>query len=360
MMAQRPLPGRRSPRAVHPVVAVLFAFLGAMLLATAYTSVVRADPPPPDCPTFGGCIVVSPDSGPASASFKVHYWVIPDGACSYDLAYFYWDGGQIGSAATIDPVDCDASISLSDAPTPKTGSHIVSAIGCEISPTDPADITCYDFTSAETTYTVVPVPVIKVTPTRALAADGFKVSYRTGDTDCIWTEAQVFWDGKAVGPRIPLDSGTCRAVATFDKTPTGGVGRHNVSVQACNTRSCSSSTEARTRFTVLPKPTPTPTATPTPKPTAEADAHPIADSESDADSERDARGDSESDARAEPLADRRSVSRDEPAGAVADPARGGGRPVAVAERQPVRARPRRASSVGRARSTRPSSARTSC
>ena len=86
-------------------------------------------------------------------------------------------------------------------------------------------------------------------------------------------------------------------MATFDKTPTGGVGRHNVSVRACNTESCSASTEARVRFTVLPKPTPTPTATPTADPEAHADADPDADP--DALPEPDTRADSDTDAGAD-------------------------------------------------------------
>ena len=50
MEGPRALPGRPPSRAVHPVAAVLVALLGAILLATAYTSVVRADPPPCELP----------------------------------------------------------------------------------------------------------------------------------------------------------------------------------------------------------------------------------------------------------------------------------------------------------------------
>ena len=81
---------------------------------------------------------------------------------------------------------------------------------------------------------MIPVPVIKVTPTKALAADGFKVSYRTGDSKCLWEEAQVFWDGKPVGPRI-RSSRRPAAPSPRSIRHHGWRGRHNVSVQACNT-----------------------------------------------------------------------------------------------------------------------------
>ena len=42
---------------------------------------------------FGGCTVVSPDSGPAGAAFKVHYWVHHDDAALNKIAIFYWDTG---------------------------------------------------------------------------------------------------------------------------------------------------------------------------------------------------------------------------------------------------------------------------
>jgi hypothetical protein len=258
---------------VHPVAAILVALLGAVLLAGVYTSVVRADPPPASCPSFNGCIVVTPDSGKATAAFSAGYWFIPDGTfCPYDVAVFSWDGKDVGSEKLAS--DCSTSRSFADAPTPETVGHDVSAVACQVSPTD-GSLLCDDFTRARTTYVVVPVPVIKVTPTKALATAGFKVSYRTGDTACGWPEAQVFWDGKEVGPRIQIDQTACRAVATFDQAPPGhAVGGHTVSVRACGEGGCSPNTEARAKYTILPKPTPTPTAkptatpTPTPSPTA--------------------------------------------------------------------------------------------
>ena len=269
MKAPRAYPGQRSPRAIPPVVALLFAVVGAVLLATTYTSIVRAGPPPSSCPSFGGCIVTSPESGIATASFKATYWFIPDGTfCPYSVALFSWDGQQVGSS-DLDPGDCSASRSFPDAPSTVTGGHSVSAVACDINPTD-GSLRCDDFTKAEATYVVLPVPVIKLTPTKALATAGFKVSYRTGESACSWPEAQVYWDGKAVGPRLPMERTACRAVGTFSDAPKpDSAGGHTVSVRACGEGGCEASTEARAKFTILPKPTPTPTPKPTatPKPT---------------------------------------------------------------------------------------------
>jgi len=274
MSAPEPGSRQRSPRISHTTLAVVVAFLGAVLLAFGSTSVARADPPPGSCPGFAGCIVVTPGSGVASADVTVSYWFIPDGRlCPYDVAVFTWDGNDVGSAS-LDPVDCSAAKSFSQAPTSETGGHDVGAVACSINPSDKS-LLCDDSTKAVTRYDVVPVPAIKVTPTKGVASAGFKVSYRTGDTTCNWPEAQVFWDGKAVGPRLTVEQTACRAVATFDAAPSPhAVGPHTVALQACNSDGCFSSTQAKTIFTVLPAPTPSPTPRPSPTPSPTPSASP--------------------------------------------------------------------------------------
>src|SRR4029077_8082861 len=109
---------------------------------------------------------------------------------------------------------------------------------CSVSPTD-GSLQCQDFTRATATYFVLPVPVIKVTPTKALASRPFTVSYRTGEDDCSWPEAQLYWDGVEVGPRIPIEQSACRAVFTLERAPKGdGAGGHTVSVRACGEGGC--------------------------------------------------------------------------------------------------------------------------
>jgi hypothetical protein len=267
MSAPEPGSRQRSPRLSRLTLAVAVAVVAAVLLAVGSSSVAHADPPPGSCPSFDGCIVVTPTSGVASADLRSTYWFIPDGtSCPYDVAVFSWDGKEVGSAS-LDPVDCSAATSFSQAPTSDTGGHDVGAVACSLNPSDQS-LRCVDHTKAVTSYVVVPVPAIKVTPAEAVASAGFKVSYRTGDTTCKWAEAQVFWDGNAVGPRLAVEQTACRAVATFDAAPSpDAVGPHTVALQACARTGCVASTQAETTFTVLPEPTPSPSPRTTPRTT---------------------------------------------------------------------------------------------
>ena len=92
---------------------------------------------------------------------------------------------------------------------------------------------------------------------------------------CQWPEAQVFWDGRAVGPRIKLEQTACRAVATFDRRRAErGRGSHGLGAAPAARVACDTATEPGQ---VLGPPeadadahrdadaaTPTPTPTPTP------------------------------------------------------------------------------------------------
>jgi hypothetical protein len=110
---------------------------------------------------------------------------------------------------------------------------------------------------------------MKLSPTKALATDGFKATYKSGNgARCPYRLAQFYWDGKALGSQVKVNGADCSAVLDLDKAPApSGAGTHTVSARACTSSGCASSTKAQARFTVKPKPTPSPTPKPTPSPT---------------------------------------------------------------------------------------------
>jgi hypothetical protein len=126
-------------------------------------------------------------------------------------------------------------------------------------------------------YYIDPTPTLVLSPKSGQTTTDLKATYRTGESDCAWNDAQFSWDGKVQGSLIPFD-GSCSASMTFKSAPVpNGVGRHTLSAIACNVDGCRGFPVSAT-YTVLAPPTPTPTARPTatPAPTATPTAIPSA------------------------------------------------------------------------------------
>jgi hypothetical protein len=264
MRALDRLPPGRGSRAILP----LFALVSVVALAIGVMALppgVLAGPPPASCPPQYSslpCLVLTPPQGRAAAAFKAAYWFIPDGACDttgYKTVEFSWDGTK-KATVNIDPVDCYAAYTFPKSPSTVVGQHRVTAVACP----SPSGAGCDDATASITnTYTVLPTPSLKISPTKGLTAAGFTATYRSGESKCS-AAAQFYWGSTPVGAPVPLNA-TCTAVMHFASAPSAGVGSHTVKAQICTRTGCSLSASAK--FSVLPPPTPTPTPSPSPTPT---------------------------------------------------------------------------------------------
>ena len=251
----------------------LAAALVLVALATLGAPVAFAGPPPSG--TVGPLLQLTPTSGRASAGFTANYWYV-DGTgakCIFTTADISWDGTKVVSPKMDPPPRNSAYCSLTYAfaapPTTAVGKHTVSILACYIDGNGKRQ--CPAASLARVTYTVQPTPTLKVSPGSGVAKAGFTATYSTGETACSFTTAQFFWDGKAIGGKLPIDPKTCLSILKVPSAPTpNGSGSHRLSAEACAGARCLPATQAIRSFTVtVPKPTATPkaTATPTPSPT---------------------------------------------------------------------------------------------
>jgi hypothetical protein len=255
MRALDRLPPARASRAVLG----LFALIVSTALAIGVLALpprVLAGPPPASCPppfSSQPCLVLTPTQGRAAAAFTAEYWFIPDGDCSitgYKTVQFSWDGKPIATVS-IDPVDCFASYRFPKAPSSAVTAHRVTAVACP----SPSGAGCDDANASITaTYTVLPTPTLKLSPTKGLATAPFTATYKSGESTCS-SAAQFYWGSTPVGAPVPLNT-TCTAVMNFASAPSSGVGSHTVKAQICSRTGCSLAASAK--FSVLAPPTPTP------------------------------------------------------------------------------------------------------
>ncbi len=253
------MPRRRASRAVHPFLALLVTVTVGIVVTIGLPSVARADPP---AGWFGPFLEAVPDNGEPSDPFTANYWYVTSDACPYATVKLTWDGNAAGST-TIDQTDCSATFAYSAPPTSGIGGHRLGAIACYVDSTGTEF--CDDVSIASTTYVInAPPPSLGLVPTSGLASAPFTATYNTGFVDCGGTDAQFYWDGAPVGPRVPI-AVDCSAVMDFPSAPTASVGGHTVSAQECGITACFPSSVGSATYTVLaPPPPPPPSLTLTP------------------------------------------------------------------------------------------------
>ena len=171
MRAPRRPAHRGTVRGPHPMLAATVALALAVLASIAGPPVANADPPP----TWSGpWLEVNPDHGRVDDPFTAAYWYVTE-RCPFDLVSWAWDGKDRGTSK-LDPTTCSFKAAFDGAPTPEVGSHIISAVACQVDPSDGSAI-CDDKTIARVTYTVDPTPTLRVKPTEGLATEGFSATY---------------------------------------------------------------------------------------------------------------------------------------------------------------------------------------
>ena len=233
----------------------------------------------------GPCLVLGADRGHASNAVVAHYWFVsPTGAgCNgYTDARLTWDSDIIVPYTpldTSDPKYCTVDFKAFTPPKPASfGDHRVTASACYI---DLPAVQCDQPGSIVTqTYTIDPIPTMVVKPKSGQASTDFTATYDMNSSQCGFAEAQFYWDGVAMGARVPIVQASCTATYSLANAPKpNGVGGHSISARACS-RTCLPYWGASASFTVLPTPTPTPTPTarptPTPTPISKAVATPTA------------------------------------------------------------------------------------
>ncbi len=274
MRALDRLPARPVQPAGRSVPALLLAALLAMVLATGFSSIARADPPPASCgSTTLGCLELDNQFGQASDPFTASYWFNTGGdACRYTTVQFSWDGGSPVSSPVTDVKDCNGKRTFAKAPTPRgLGPHTLKAIGCYQDPT--SDTICDDYSSDAATYTIVS---LTLKPTTGLASTDFSATYAMGAGGCapVFPSARFDWDGTQVDGLVDFDA-TCRATLKLTGAPKpNGPKAYTIRAQACDAKgACTSDTAVSKSYTV--KATPTPTPSPSPSPTPEPTATPV-------------------------------------------------------------------------------------